>query len=175
MCYDSSRDESSVAVAEVPDFRPLPGEPRRRFKLDSLIYFVAANGSITYINENVPTDSEQPTGTYAKGDVLFGRHIADGRLVEIDRETLPAKPIDPRVDRLAAAEEDTGFKLGQSVQTYNGLNLQDAEVIGFARVDENGDTGLRRVVVRHVIPAQTVDQIFAPNSLYRTSSSQIPF
>jgi hypothetical protein len=66
-------------------------------------------------------------------------------------------------DRLLAAEEDTGFKLGQKVQITGCFKVKaEGEVVGFARVnngrDEEGNTDpVRKVVVRLGYALKTPD------------------
>jgi hypothetical protein len=54
-----------------------------------------------------------------------------------------------RTDRLAAAEQDTGFKLGQEVQIMScGTVNGEGKIVGFARVTDNiDDSGTTRKLV----------------------------
>lgn len=83
--------------------------------------------------------------------------------------TAPAPALTAVNDRLAAAQAETGFKLGQQVDGHL-FDLINGKVIGFARVDENGLNGVRKVVVSHTVftpEGQSVRQnLYAPSEIF---------
>lgn len=178
MCYHGPKNVVQEVVKGIPKQtnidllnaeRPAAGNVDRVFKQASLTYFLPPVGEITY---KVEGETVIDVSNNYAGERGAGRFITDlksGYLKEIDSPIQPVTvaseapaQVDTRPNRLAAAEEDTGFKLGAKVESYEE-DLSNAVVVGFARIDENGNSGVRKVVVQETTTTTT---LFDPSDIF---------
>lgn len=168
MCYGSQsvRQQSSVAVEEAPQeaAQPVdvlaslrPSYGNRAFRRDLLVYLIPALASapITYYRLDNPVIDQ--SGEYNNGNEdKFLRDLNENIIVPLDAKSEANA-------RLKVAENITGFKLGATVQTQEGDDITNAKVVGFSRVDEFGESGVRKLVVEHT---KVVRELFDPADLF---------